>query len=239
MSKQNVEEKNFTIKWFMAEDKIIKFEEVEETFDVSDAVAGFDFEKMGVKAGSKVAIKIDRDQGDHGVVVFMKKDQGGNNTSNQSSSTAKKFEIKTVKAYGTKFDGSLLFTDSDTWYSCNKSIGVDNLSQYKDKDVEIITSKGPKGGNYVTSIKFMGNQTTTPTTTTNSQVKNNYSNNNDSRQVSIEAQACMNHANIAVSTLFAGKFDANSSSDGVLVKSLIKSIAKNNWDIVQELKIQG
>lgn len=235
MSEQtkNVEEKELTIKWLMQEDKIVKFEEVDETYDISDPVAKFDFEKAGVKAHSKVTVKIDRDQGDHGMVVFMTKSKNTGSSSTQSSGSG---VIKTVKAYGLKYNGSLLFTDNEKqWYSCNKSIDKDSLSQYKDKTVEVQIKEGPEGGKYVNSIKLVdGGQPQSSSNTTSS--KNSFSNSSDPKQSSIEAQACVNSANTTVSRLFAGKFDANKAEDGVLVKTLIDSIAKKNWELVQELK---
>ena len=158
MSDQNVEEKQLTIKWLMQADKIIKFEEIDETYDISDPVAKFDYKKMGVDTGSKVNVKIDKNIGTHGTVVFMAKEKS-NSSNSPIPASSSKGEIKTVKAYGDKFNGSLLFTDDDkTWYSCAKSIGVENLAQYKDKTVEVTTATGPKGGKYVNSIKIVGDQ---------------------------------------------------------------------------------
>lgn len=231
----NIEEKELTIKWYMADDKIIKFEEIDETFDISDKVAEFDFEKAGIKNGSKVSVKIDRNQGDHGMVVFMTKSKGSSNSYSNKLTSSSGGEVKTVKAYGLKYNGSLLFTDNDKeWYSCDKSIGVDNIAQYKDQQVEISTRTTEKGKKVVTSIKVCQNKSSQSV----SQPKNDYSNKNnvDIKQNSIEAQASVNHANVTVATLFAGKFDATSQDDGNIVKSLIKTLAKNNWEIIQELK---
>lgn len=232
MSNQAIEEKELTIKWLMQDDKIIKFEELDKTFDISDAVAKFDFEKAGVKSGSKVSVKIDKDEGTNGTVVFMKKSTG-DSTSSQSASSSNTI-TKTVKAYGTKYNGSLLFTDDEnTWYSCDKSIGVENLPQYKDKTVEIETRTGGKGGKYVTSIKIVEDQQSPSQDSTTSNKQNSYTKSNETRQASIEAQACMNHANIAISTLLAGTPEAK---DQDLVKNAIQNLAEKNWEIVQLLK---
>ena len=232
MTKQNVEEKELTIKWLMKDDKIIKFKEIKETFDISEKVADVDFEKFGVGGGSKMSVKIDHDQGDHGTVIFMKKSVGGPATSADSDS--KDIILKTVKAYGQKFNGSVLFTDDEnTWYSCDKSIGTDNLPQYKDRTVEITESVSSNGKKILKSIKMISIKDGVQES---NKPKNYYSNSTNQTQISIEAQACMNHANITVSNLFSGKFDATKGEDGVLVKTLIRSLARENWDIVQELK---
>jgi hypothetical protein len=236
MSNKNVEEKELTVKWLMQEDKIVKFEEINDTFDISGPVAEFDFDRAGVKAGTKVTVKIDKDLGDHGTVVFMAKSKNpGASSSSSAPASSGNGVIKTVKAYGQKYSGSLLFTDNENeWYTCDKSIGVDNLPQYKDQTVEITEGLTSKNKKIVKTIKIVEGRTTSSSSQSNS--KNTYTVTGDARQTSIEAQACMNHANITVATLFAGKFDANNQADGTLVKTLIKSIAKENWKIIQELK---
>ena len=58
----------------------------------------------------------------------------------------------------------------------------------------------------------------------------------DIQQNSIEAQAAMNAANNLVGKLFTGKVDHNNTDDGTKVKELVKSLAKHNYDVIQELK---
>lgn len=244
---QNIEEKTLSIKWLMQGDRIVKFQESENTYDISDAVAEFDFERMGVVdsdgkglPGNVVNVKVDVDEGNHGTVVYMSKSKAGGGsapTSNPANTV-----VKTVQAYGLKYSGSLLFTDHEhdkDWYSCDKSIDKDTLPQYKDKAVEVEVGTTPKGKKIVKSIKFAGDST--PQTTSESQVKNDYktTKGTDPRQLSIEAQACVNHANIAVSHLFVGKFDPNNADDAETIKRIIKSLAQHNFSVIQELKAQA
>lgn len=241
MSKQNVIEKNgITIKWLEQNDKIIRFQEEPKTYDLSKAVAEFDFEKGGIKDGSSVDVKIDMDEGDNGTVVFMTKTKGeSSNSSSNASASNNDAQIKTVKVYGQKWSGSLLFEGEEDWYSCDKSIGVDNLPQYKGCKVEVVVGVTSKGKKLVKSIKMVNGSSTSSSSSTQVKSKNSYKyQDTPEKQTSIEAQASVNSANLTVASLFAGKFDANNVQDGVLVKTLIKAIAEHNYKTIQDLKTQ-
>src|SRR5258708_914254 len=56
---QEIKTTRYTVKWFMADKKLIKFNESSEDFTLSETVAKIDHTKYGIKAGVKVDIAVD------------------------------------------------------------------------------------------------------------------------------------------------------------------------------------
>lgn len=244
MANKNVEEKELTIKWLEQTDKIIRFNEIDTTFDISDAVANFDFSKAGVSSGSRVSVKIDKDQGENGTVVYMTKSKGGSSSAGSSSSEPSgNGTVKTVKAYGTKYSGSFLFTDSEEWYSCDKSLNiVDKIAEYKDKTVEISTRTTEKGKKIVTAIKVVGgSSSTTDTSSSSGKSQNEYakSGGGDSRQTSIEVQSCINNANLFYAHVLAGQSMETLVKKQAEIDQMIQHRALKNLELIKTLKTQA
>lgn len=244
MANKNVQEKELSIKWLEQTDKIIRFNEIDTTFDISEAVANFDFKKAGVDSGSRVSVKIDMDQGENGTVVYMTKSKGGSTSAGSSSASAPSGNgtVKTVKLYGTKYSGSLMFENEEEWYSCDKKLDiVDRIAEFKGKQVEITTRTTEKGKKVITSINVVGEGSSTSTSRSSDAPKNEYSKSasGDSRQTSIEVQSCINNANLFYAHVLAGQSMATLIEKQAEIDQMIQHRALKNLELIKTLKTQA
>lgn len=254
---QNIVEKETTVKWIVSDEKIIRFEDSDTVYDMSDAVASLDFKKYGIDKGTKVSVKIDTNAGDNGTIVFMKKEETIAEVKKEipkidtSSKDGKK--VLTVAGISFKTKGIIFEEEEKVWYTISDSIGVNNLKNYgieKGIKVEVSVSDPSKeGGNKViTFIKKVTDsapvkieektesdskpETKQNYTKTNYQ-KGNYSNDT---QTSIEAQAAVNSACGLVGSMIHGQSVETLLSRIEDIKQLRKAFAEDNFKLIQELK---
>lgn len=145
-----LEEKELTLKWIDATDKIIKFEGMDKHMTISSDVAQFDWEKAGVTNGTLVSVKINPDTQE---VFFMTKSK--NNTSEikvePKTGSDTNTQQKTVGRISTKNKG-ITFTEEDgVWYSFEDENMVKGLQ--KGDLVDIVVSDKKNRNNWIlTSI---------------------------------------------------------------------------------------
>lgn len=255
---------NFTIKWLMAEDGVIKFKESDKTYDMSVPVAEF-AKKSGLGTNDVVTVDIDEAEGDNGTVTKIVKSGSApeqkketpkpvkNDYDKPSSPQEENKKTVTIKAVAPKNKG-IIFTDQEnTWYTLSEEAFAQLTENKIEKRDTVVVSveKREKGNDYILSIEKVKENvseksnvetktvTEEPKKTTNDYAKESlkeYKKETNGVQLSIEAQAATNAANSTVATLFSGKFDANKPEDGATVKKLIESIATHNFEVIQKLK---
>lgn len=249
-----------TIKWTMPDENMIKFVEDSTPIEYTDAVKKF-MESSGISDGDVVAVEIDEQIGDNGTVVKISKNGSekvqtkpevkkpvvNDYDSPPETKKVSKEENKTVvNVKGISFKNKgIIFEGEEKWYSFTEevenTIKQNNVS--KGSVVEIIFEKRAKGNDLITKMN-VENKVKKETVTegnpvevkTEVPVQAKQTQYVDARQGSIEAQACINAANATVSRLFAGTVSAKTPEDGTLIKTLITSLAKHNYDLLQELK---
>lgn len=240
MAEKNVEK---TLKWYDDDTGTIRFEEDKDPCVVSSKVKEA-LEKYPVKSGDKVKVGTSDEQNEDGydVVIFVQKVKG----STETASVDTEEKEATFTGYSAKWDGAIVTQEEDgVWYGLKKGLkekfedmGIERGDKVKFSFLTTKTGK-PK----ITKIKKVSSaekpkeeakQEESKPVSKSPTVNNSYQ--GDLRQKSIEAQSSMNSANNTVAQLFAGKFDATKKEDGELVKTLIKAIAKANFDVIQGLK---
>ena len=169
MAKTTIEDQLLTVKWIIQDEKIIRFKESDKTYDISDAVAAFDFAKAGVKEGTGVKVKIDPAIGDNGTVVFMTKNAGQTETKVEKGtdpvlppevkSDAKEM-VKTIEYMTSKTQGVKFTDNKDKWYKLTEGLTVDILATQgikKGSNVIITTtpSENPKQNERIDTIALI------------------------------------------------------------------------------------
>ena len=250
---QNLVEKELTLKWIVADEKIIRFEDSDTVYDMADPVAAFDFKKAGVDKGTKVSVKIDTNASEHGTVVFMKK-AGEPETKKETpkeeskaSSTDKK--LYTVAVIYAKTKGIKFEEEKDTWYTVSDNIGIGNLSKLgieKGTIVEMQSEEPAEAGrNRIVTFIKKATDSSAPKTDAdksdskqNNTTKTNYSKGNYSSdtQTSIEAQAAVNSACGLVGSMISGQSVDTLLSKIEDIKKLRKAFAEDNFRLIQDLK---
>lgn len=248
-AKQVIEEKILTIKWLMQDDKIVKFEEDKDnTYDISDAVAAFDFKRGGVDKGSKVKVKIDKAQGDHGTVVYMSKADSNSSpaqepkqnpepegTKSNEPSTDNTGTVLTIKAISEKNNGITFVEEDGKWYTINlellKTAGAVKGSKVQ---VTIEPPKG-KGNSVITSVKKLADPEKKQWA---GKGGNSYGAGNAERQDSIEAQAAVKAAYTLAGDIF-GKADIKLALEKQEdIKKFIQNHSEAAYALIQSLKVK-
>lgn len=150
-----IEQKEYTVKWI--QDEFVRFIELPDSLEMSEAVQKIDFTKAGVKEGTKVDVKIEFEDGDStGTVVFMTKSKDNKEepvvekTKNNEGSS----ESRTLAAVSIKNMGILFTEEEKVWYSVADSVNLDELKKINKGDkVLVVISNEKKGKNrIITSV---------------------------------------------------------------------------------------
>jgi len=130
--------KELTLKWVMTDDKIIRFTEIEEPCDMTDAVAKVDFEKAGMVSGSKLTVEFDKD---NKTVIFLtlvkgveapkqeKKEEPKAQESAPKQELTGNTKVLTVGGLSPKYRGITFKEEKDVWYDVVNEIGIENLDK--------------------------------------------------------------------------------------------------------------
>ena len=240
MTEQLAEKK--TIKWIKAYDDnknwigILKFTDSDDIVNIDESLQE-NIDKLNLKENSEVEVVLEED--------ILKSIKLINSVKKGEDTVS---DVKTVQGISTKNKGILFAEDKEEnkWYTLS------------DAAFQFMTKAGIKRGTKVTFSAEKGkgrNETITkitPVKTDNyksSESKNDFDGgadtktetktswtprkDTDSVQKSIEAQASVNSANQTIARIYSLSDDAVNPEQ---IKSAISSLARHNFDLIQELK---
>lgn len=245
-----------TVSWCMEEEKIVKLEKLNKTFDLDEKVVAI-LIKKGISdklEDKKVEVEIDESQGENGIITFLKvveetktetkKVKKDTTTDNAETTNLITKEI-TVGGVSVEKAG-VVDKDTKIWFTLDSTI---NAQKFKDectkKTVQITVAPQEKGNDVIKS--YVLKEEEQKETKEEGKSKNSYSNNKDDfyrikelernvrflkeeKSQSFEAQASVNSANQAVS----GMVSIHDDPEKVL--RTIEKIAEKNYEIIQKLK---
>lgn len=249
----------YTVSWVMGgNDKIIKFKEPDETFDIAEDVFKYleSKELITKLEDTKVEVEIDKAQGQNGTVTFLKlldnnqtvePKEETKTTSNDTADSATNLIVKEMTVGGVSVEkAGVIFKDEEkVWYTLDSTI---NAQKFKDectkKVVQVTIAPQEKGNDVIKSYILKeedkkDNPEKEPETSSSNgkdafyrikQLENQVRYLKEEKAESFEAQASVNSANQTVS----GMVTPDSKPDFVL--KLIERIAKHNFAIMRELK---
>lgn len=236
-TKTELIEKELTLKWFQANNAICKFNEEEGYYDLSDAVTKLDLEKLGIKGGSKVKVKIDTTQGENGTVVFLQPNDVSDKKEEPKQETQS--DVFTIGFIHWKNKAVVFEEKEGVWYSLEDDVlELLKANKVTSKQKVTFTDKNAEGkskNRIITSIYLVEDKKEEVTKESTEDVKksnpkNDYDKNRNNVQTSIEAQASLNSACSIVASI------VNSESSPEEVMKIIKRLAIHNFELVQELK---
>lgn len=236
-----MEERILTIKWIDFEDKIVKFiEESDPVYDIQDDANTY-AQKLNLGAGAKVTVKIDASKGEHGLIINIKSKDNPVNTpsSSESKPDVSSYTNLTIKSKSetnisfNEVSDNFLLDKKVAYYMSKAKIEVndkvnielgDNNTVIKIQKVKH-ESKAEVKNDYDKAPATTEAKTESSSTTTQ---KKTYSND---VQTSIEAQASVNSACSLV-----GDLVGDSKLESAQVLKMIRVIAENNFQLIQDLK---
>jgi len=248
MTEQTLPVTEETIKWHMItdDDNIIKFVGKDETFEVTDAVKEF-MKKTEISQTAVVKVSISPKGGDNDVGIVerievvgdgkteeTKKEEPAKETTEEpaqeaknSNETSLEDEIIELTVHGVSVDKrNITFKEREkVWFEVADDIDVQKVKDEMTKKkvrVQILQTSGDK--DVVTYIELI--ETTDQST---NEFENNKSQ-DSSVQKSIESQVAVEHACVVVAQLI------NSDTKNSEVLTLIKDIATQNYNLMQEFK---
>lgn len=250
-------EKTLTLKWVVAEEKIIRFEESADVYDLDAAVGKQPFLKQE-NYGKKFVVNIEAKPESKGVVSHMKLVEGDTQAApapttapttetkpeQPKTETANPLpEIFTVSRIVPKTNGMQFKELEGKWYTLSKSISVDSLKGMgidigSRVGIEVKMPDNPKYNPIITNIaavKVAEDTMTQGTTQVTNDAPKQYV---DPKSSSIEAQAAVKAANMMIGSLFQGKADASDAKFGETVRALVTALSKHNYKVIQEIKSQ-
>ena len=163
--KNKMGEDKFTVSWMMVDEKMIKFKEVDEAYDIADPVVAF-IEKNGLdkKEGIQVQVKIDKSQGDNGIITDLQ-EIGGTNTpaeeapvTEEKETTSESSEdliVKELTVAGVAVENKgVTFKEEDkVWYTLDDSIDPQEFKdKYTKKVVEVSIRKTDQGNDVIVAF---------------------------------------------------------------------------------------
>lgn len=236
MAEQTLEQIELTIKWHMVpdDDNVIKFNEREETYEMTDAVKQFIKDK-NISQTAKVKVTINPEGGEEKkptverieVVEDNAKTEEKTTKENPEKETA--LDVKELTVGGVSVEKkNIIFKEEDgVWYQLADDIDAQNVKDnmtHQTVKVSITKIDGEK--DRVDSIELSGN----PQSTGSDKDKSENRTENGTIQSSIESQVAVEHACVVVAKLV----DTSTKSDKVL--AMIKDIATQNYSLMQDFK---
>lgn len=231
------------IGWVMSEDKILKLQKKNETYDIADVVYEFLKNKglLDSLEDKDVEVEIDETQGQTGVITYLKL------IDNVKESKSEKDIIKneqqninlqtkevTVAGVAVEKKGVIFKEEKNVWYTLDSTI---NAQEFKEKcskkQIMVTIAKQDKGNDVIKSYILKEEKEDPkqqPEELVNNSSKSSYSND---VQKSIEAQASVNSANELVSKM------TDILNDPQKVLTTITRIAEHNFKTIQDLKNRG
>ncbi len=233
-------EDKFTVSWMMVDEKMIKFKEIDEAYDLADPVVAF-IQKNGLdkKEGIQVQVKIDKSQGDNGIITDLQEIGGTNTPAEEASVTEENTSepsedliVKELTVAGVAVENKgVTFKEEDkVWYTLDDSINPQEFKDnYTKKIVEISVRQTDQGNDVI--MAFTAKEELAEDTSKDSEKsstgKKSYSN---ATQVSIEAQASMNSAcRVAQAILTKDSLPEDA-------EKIIERIGEYNFQLIQDLK---
>lgn len=231
------------VAWMIIKKKLIKFQDSDDTFEVSDNVMKkSDFVKFPIKKNDSVTVSIEDDK-----VTFLRKENAQKSTEKKET---KKDEAKTetakkespVSSSSEKTINIVAVAGNKKVIKCEEIDGWVNVStnlQEKDyKEIGLSARSVVKvkieNDEIVSCSKIEQSKEEKKATASDKKTysKSNYQS-NDARQQSIEAQACVNSACVIVSQL-VGATGGKATSEQI--NKMKKAIAEDSFKLIQELK---
>ena len=235
-------EDKFTVSWMMVDEKMIKFKEVDEAYDLADPVVAFiEKNKLHEKEGIQVQVKIDTSKGDNGTITDLQ-EIGATSTSVEEPPVTEEKEttgepsedliVKELTVAGVAVQNkALTFKEEDkVWYTLDDAIDPQEFKdKYTKKVVEVSIRKTDQGNDVIVAFtaKEEQKEDTSKDSEKPSTEKKSYSN---AMQVSIEAQASMNSACRVAQAILTK--DSLPEHD----EKIIKRIGEYNFQLIQDLK---
>lgn len=226
---------NDIVSWIMIDDKILKLQKKNETYDISDKV--FDYLKgknlLETLEDKTVEVEIDEKQGQTGVITHLA-------LSDSKEPEPKKEEIKTVTppvesglavkevtVGGVSAKGGVKLKEdkeNDTWYDLDSTIDIQKFKkECTGKVVELTVAPQDKGNDVIKGYILKEEKKEEPKEESTKKSYNNTGN-------SIEAQASLKCAKAIVASMVT----PDSKPDFVL--SLITKISQHAYQTIQDLK---
>jgi len=199
-----------TIKWVMIEDGIIKFQEKEDTYDLSETVKTF-ITKSGKDDNAFKNLQADvQINAESKTVDFLevgtavkeetKTEQPAVSETNEDLAV----ETFTIAGVAVKNKGIIFkeHEEAKKWHTLDDSIDPEATSLLRGKKVKAVIQKKEKGNNLVVKLDVCNDEEQTSQTKTTKKFENN---SNSSTQISIESQIAVEHANNFYASILKGQ----------------------------------
>lgn len=248
---------NDVVSWVMKEDKILKLQKADKTYDISDEVAKFLdgkglFDKLEDQA---VEVEIDESKGQDGTITRLTL---SGNKEESKSEPEKAEEPKTEQSVNSDYvtkemtvagvsvkNAGVTFKEEDkVWYTLDSTV---DAQKFKDectkKTIEVTIASQDKGNDVIKGYVLKEEEKTDKEKDTDEpsmtgkdafyrvkQLENQVRYLREEKAESFEAQASVNSANQAVSGM------TNIHDDPEKVLNVIERIAIKNFAVIQKLK---
>jgi len=238
MSEQTLEEVELTIKWHMMDDNdnVIKFQDREVTYEVTDAVKEF-IKNKNISQTAKVKVKIDPNasETEAGLVerIEVIEDNASAEqtqepepeTTSENSETKGNVKRLTVNGVSVEKKGIIFKEEEKVWYTLSDNIDANNVKDMMTgKLVEVSIEKTDEGNDIIDSIELVP--------VSEEQSSNGYDQGkaDSSIQSSIESQVALEHASLIVSKTV----DKDTTPE--TIETRIRRLSEFNYQVIQDLK---
>lgn len=229
-----------TVSWIMPDEPLLKLKEPDETYDIQENVYKFiQDKKLHEKEDFVVEVEIDKNQGENGTITHLK-EVGGSEAPKEEAKTESKEEtpsedlvVKELTVNGVSVEKkSVIFKEEDkVWYTLDDSINAQEFKdKYTRKTVEISVRQTDQGNDIVVGFTAKEEDVSKDTDKSDEPTQEKRKTNSNPMQLSIEAQASVNSANRVAQAM------VTSESKPDDVKLIITTIAKHNFQTIQDLK---
>jgi len=224
------------VSWVMPDDKILKLEKKNETYDISDKV--FEYLKgqnlLETLEDKAVEVEIDESQGQSGVITHLSLSDSKSDPKNERPPETEPQDcppdtqglvVKEITVGGVSVEKSgVVDKDTKTWYTLDSTISAQAFKDECTKKVVEITIAPQEKGNdiikgYILKVEDKKDEPVKET--------KKYTNSTGN---SIEAQASVKSANVITSQM------VDKDTKPEFVEKLITRIARHNFKTIQELK---
>lgn len=240
MSKNTLEKVELTIKWHMMDDddKVIKFEDREVTYEVTNAVKEF-IKSKNISQSAKVNVEIDPDGSedeaglierievieDNASAEQTQEPEPEPETTSENSETKGNVKRLTVNGVSVEKKGIIFKEEEKVWYTLSDSIDANNVKDVMTgKLVEVSIEKTDEGNDVIDSIELVP--------VSEEQSSNSYDQGkpDSSIQASIESQVALEHASLIVSKTV----DKDTTPE--TIETRIRRLSEFNYQVIQDLK---
>lgn len=222
-----------TVKWILQDKGMVKFEEKEDHYDLSDAVADLDLAKFGIGEGTIVEAQFDKED----TVVFLKKVKDAVKEDNVSEVDDSDVKTWTIAGIPASKEVIKFKEDEKTWYPVSnrvKDLDFDSLGIKARANVKVTFGKSKKvKGKEVPVITYLevvkGNESVNKSETSSTNVGATKTVNYGDRNTSIEKQCSWKTAGEVVSSYVA----TNGNVEVDEIVDLMKTLAQEGIKFIQ------